>query len=466
MHYHSRSSRRGLPALAFALVFLGLPLVAGAQEAGGAEAGPAGFVRTELALDNRPLSFAFDSTLRATAPRPLLASGEAVSESRIRLGELTVNPFLNIGSLDAAQRREAGEPPIAGQTTVWLTRADGGWALELEQAPAESPEEGEGEGEESRDAATEAEEETAEAAVDAEAASASDEGQDAGSADDVGAAGSGAGDAGAGDGIVAHIPLARGAAEPRETLSAVLVATSDDTGQLVLRWHDHRWTADFDLLPLPTPAELAAAAAAARVAAEEAAAEEEAEEEDEGPRVPTDTEQLDFDSDTSAVARALTLTERNDSTIVLPDESRISVLVWQEQLVDHDDFAALAAMGDGDVVRLTQGAVIRLRHEVALQFGDTSIPTENLAPGFPGSYGLWLRRVGDGWRLVFNHEPDSWGTQHDPAFDAEEIELEHSADGLATRSLGATLIPITAETGRLVIHWGAHEWAADFTISE
>ena len=146
MHYHSRSSRRGLPALAFALVFLGLPLVAGAQEAGGAEAGPAGFVRTELALDNRPLSFAFDSTLRATAPRPLLASGEAVSESRIRLGELTVNPFLNIGSLDAAARREAGEPPIAGQTTVWLTRADGGWALELEQAPAEAAE-GEGDAE-------------------------------------------------------------------------------------------------------------------------------------------------------------------------------------------------------------------------------------------------------------------------------------------------------------------------------
>ena len=442
MHYHSRSSRRGLPALALALVFLGLPLVAGAQEAGGA--GPAGFVRTELALDNRPLSFAFDATLRATAPRPLLASGEAASESRIRLGELTVNPFLNIGSLDAAQRREAGEP-IAGPTTVWLTRADDGWALELEQAPAE-------EGEESGDAA-----ESDDAAGDADA---SEGGQDSDEADDSGAAEDDAGDAGAENNIVAHVPLAREVGEPQETLSAVLVATSDDTGQLVLRWHDHRWTADFDLLPLPTPAELAAAAAAA---AAKAAAEAE---EDEGPRVPTDTEQLDFDSDTSAGARALTLAERNDSAIVLPDESRLSVLVWQEQLVDHDDFAALATMGDGDVVRLTQGAVIRLRHEVPLQFGDTSIPIENLAPGFPGSYGLWLKRVGEGWRLVFNHEPDSWGTQHDPAFDAEEIELEHSEDGLATRSLGATLIPFTAETGRLVIHWGAHEWAADFTISE
>ena len=180
MQYHSRSSRRGLPALVFALVFLGLPLVAGAQEAG--EAGPAGVVRTELALDNRPLSFAFDSTLRATVPRPLLASGESVSETRIRLGELTVNPFLNIGTLDPAARREAGQPPVAGPTTVWLTRGDAGWGLELEQAPAAVAEAGEESGEAEED--------------------------DAGDS------------AGADDGIVARVALMRAAAEPQETLSA------------------------------------------------------------------------------------------------------------------------------------------------------------------------------------------------------------------------------------------------------
>ncbi len=432
MQYHSRSSRRCLPALAFVLVFLGLPLVAGAQEAGDAEAGAAGVIRTELALDNRPLSFAYDSTLRATVPRPLLASDESAAESRIRLGELTVNPFLAIGTLDAAARREAGEPPVAGPTTVWLTRADDGWALELEQAPAEGAAEGTEEGEESGDAAEGSGEAEAEATAEA---------------DDV---------------VVAHIPLAREADEPQDALSAVLVPTSDDSGQIVLRWHDHRWSADFDLLPLPTLAEQAAAAAAAAAAREE----EEEEDEDEGPRVPTAAEQLEFDSDTSAVARALALTERNDTAIVLPDETRISVLVWQEQLVDHGDFAALATMGDGEVVRLREGAVIRLQNDVPLQFGDTPIPTDNLAPDFPGAYGLWLKRAGDGWRLVFNHEPDSWGTQHDPAFDAVEIDLEHSEEGLATRSLGATLFPVTAHSGRLVIHWGAHEWAADFTISE
>ena len=417
MHSRSRSSRRGLPALALALVFLALPPVAGAQEAGEAEMGPAGVVRTELALNIRPLSFAYDTTLRATVPRPLLAAAGSAPESRIRLGELTVNPFLNIGDLDAAARREAGQPPLAGETAVWLTRADEGWALELESVPAES--------------------------ADAEGA---EEGSDA--------AGEGVE---SGAGIVARVPLAREAAEPQETLSAVLVPTADDAGQLVLRWHDHRWTAEFDLLPLPTLAEQAAAAAQAA---------ETEDDEDEGPRVPTAEEQLTFDSDTSVTARFLTLDERNETAVVLPDASRIAVLVWQEQLVDGDDFAALATLADGEVVRLTQGAVIRLRNEVPLRFGDTPIPTANLAPDFPGSYGLWLKRAGDGWRLVFNHEADSWGTQHDPAFDAAEIDLEHSEDGLATRPLGAALAPVTAHAGRLVIHWGAHEWAADFTIPE
>lgn len=418
MHSRSRSSRRGLPALALALVFLALPPVAGAQEAGEAEMGPAGVVRTELALNIRPLSFAYDTTLRATVPRPLLAAPGSAPESRIRLGELTVNPFLNIGDLDAAARREAGQPPLAGETAVWLTRADEGWALELESVPAES-----------------ADAEGAE-----EASDAAGEGVESGA------------------GIVARVPLAREAAEPQETLSAVLVPTADDAGQLVLRWHDHRWTAEFDLLPLPTLAEQAAAAAAQAAETEE--------DEDEGPRVPTAEEQLTFDSDTSVTARFLTLDERNETAVVLPDASRIAVLVWQEQLVDGDDFAALATLADGEVVRLTQGAVIRLRNEVPLRFGDTPIPTANLAPDFPGSYGLWLKRAGDGWRLVFNHEADSWGTQHDPAFDAAEIDLEHSEDGLATRPLGAALAPVTAHAGRLVIHWGAHEWAADFTIPE
>ena len=94
-----------------------------------------------------------------------------------------------------------------------------------------------------------------------------------------------------------------------------------------------------------------------------------------------------------------------------------------------------------------------------------SSPTDNLAPDFPGSYGLWLRASGPGWTLVFNNEPDSWGTQHDPAFDAAEVDIDHTHGGpYEERPLGVSLLPVGDDEGRLVIVWGQHVWAADFTI--
>ena len=117
------------------------------------------------------------------------------------------------------------------------------------------------------------------------------------------------------------------------------------------------------------------------------------------------------------------------------------------------------------MVRLTEAAALRLRTMLPLQFGGVEIDTENLAPGFPGSYGLWLKRVNSGWRLVFNNEPDVWGTQHDPDFDAAEIDVAYSAGGESGRTLGVALVPTGPRSGRLLIHWGPHEWSADFTIA-
>ena len=148
-----------------------------------------------------------------------------------------------------------------------------------------------------------------------------------------------------------------------------------------------------------------------------------------------------------------------------PDDSRIAVLFWKDVSAEHDDFAAIGSVADGEVVRLTEAAVTRLRTDVPLRFGRVMVPTDNLAPGFPGSYALWLKRVGTGWRLVLNHEADSWGTQHDPEFDAAEIELTYSQGGLSTRPLGATLVPTSERGGRVVIHWGGHQWTADFVIA-
>ena len=78
---------------------------------------------------------------------------------------------------------------------------------------------------------------------------------------------------------------------------------------------------------------------------------------------------------------------------------------------------------------------------------------------------MWLKKVGAGWRLVFNSEPDAWGSQHDPKFDAAEIELSHSDGHAAARPFAVAIVPSGAARGRLVIIWGAHEWTADFVAS-
>ena len=42
------------------------------------------------------------------------------------------------------------------------------------------------------------------------------------------------------------------------------------------------------------------------------------------------------------------------------------------------------------------------------------MPTENLTPGFAGMYGVWLKRVGDGWHVVFNYDARASGTPGGP----------------------------------------------------
>ncbi len=250
--------------------------------------------------------------------------------------------------------------------------------------------------------------------------------------------------------VVWGVPLRWANAAASPTFTAAIVPTADTAGELTLSWGNHRWTGEFDFAEAP---EDAAAAAGGKNAG--------------GGATPVSESVQEFDADTSVGSRVITLAERNETAIVLPDaaSSRVAVLYWKDQSVEHPDFAAIGSVADGAVVRLTEAAVLRLRTMLPLQFGDVKVDTENLAPGFPGSYGLWLKRVYTGWRLVFNNEPDSWGTQHDPDFDAAEIELTYSADGESSRPLGVALVPTGARTGRLVIHWGAHEWSASFTIS-
>ena len=436
------STKSGLLACGLGACLLA-PVAAGAQQSS-ADSAPADVVRAELTLNLRPVAVSFEPGLDAGGPvyRELLTANGSASSTRVRVGELEAMPRLRIGTLDGSQPGGSESPDPATKTLeLWLARTAGGWSVDLRGNPDADRDKTDDDGEDGREA---------------------DADTDTAGRDTT---------------VIGQVALARAAAGMQEAFSAALVPTGESAGQLVLRWRDHRWAADFRFADPPEPdegeegdtsdpAEESDDANASVGESEGDEPEGDESEEDEGPRVANETESLRFDSDTSAGARFLRLAERHESAVELPGDARLAVLFWQEQSVDLEDFAGVESLSDGEVLRLTRAAVIRIRNETPLRFGDVTLPTGNLAPGFAGSYGLWLKRRGDGWRLVFNHEADSWGTQHDPAFDAAEIDLAYSRDGLDTRPLGAALVPATADAGRLVIHWGAHQWAADYTIPE
>ena len=248
----------------------------------------------------------------------------------------------------------------------------------------------------------------------------------------------------AGDGGgVRRIPLAHETADPASPVfTASAAATAVASGRLHLRWGRHAWSADFRFEVLPRPAGALAG------------------------DPDTDAVQSDiaFDNESSPpeVARYNMLAERNETAVVLADGSRIGVMFYKGLDVEDEDYGRLAGTAAGDVVRWVRAAPPRLRTDVDLRFGRTSLPTGNLAAGFAGMYAVWLRKIDGGWRLVFNDEADSWGTQYDAAFDAAEVAAEYSRTAGAFRPLGVTLVPTGNSRGRLVLHWGPHEWAADF----
>ena len=501
-----------MPALRFrlaacAVVVYALTQIAAPVHAGQAEEDADGLVRTGLVLNGRSISVDYDPALPSDH-RSLLVLRAGSTQAAVRLGRIEGHRSLAIGTL-APDPDEPRRP--APDHDLWLIRTGAGWVLDAR--PVEEPvDEGEGTADaadgnadaedaggagpddaEGDDAETDADSadadadsaddaEDAEAGADAEARQADAEGQDAsvesedaadtdaedesedaadtdaeGESEDAQGRDANAENAQA-DGETdeanpetpaaapeprpGRIPLAhRALADEAETLAVRLLPAADEAGTLELVWGRNRWTADFEFVELPRP-----------------------------PR-PERTSNvspgtsLTRDSDLEARYRAAALGSRNETALRTPDGARIQVLFEQELGTDGVDFAALESIGDGDLVELTEGAVIRLRSEVPLRFGDTLIPTDNLAPDFPGSYGLWLKASGPGWTLVFNNEPDSWGTQHDPAFDAAEVDIDHAHGGpYEERPLGVSLVPAGGDEARLVIVWGQHVWATDFTI--
>jgi hypothetical protein len=185
----------------------------------------------------------------------------------------------------------------------------------------------------------------------------------------------------------------------------------------------------------------------------------------------------------NAGARLLMLSQLNETALVLPNGQRFSATFartfprGQRTIsaagtlgrpgpdVESRDFARLMSTADGNVVELTESPVPRFVVDAPLRFGKVVVRAGNQAPGYPGAYGLWLKRAGSAWRFVFNSESDVWGTQRDAKFDIGEVDATYAQGGDATRPFGIALVPTAVDRGRLVLTWGPHEWSADFTTA-
>jgi hypothetical protein len=259
--------------------------------------------------------------------------------------------------------------------------------------------------------------------------------------------------------VVGKIPLAR---QPNAVAAPTLVATlapvARDTAQLVLKWGEFKAAADLQFQEIQAPPRPAAAAAR-------------------GAPPPINRKH----DDENVGARQTMLSQLNESALVNPKGSKVTVQFARTfpkgssaqsaagttrrsgLVVDGPDFARLMSTGDGAVVELTEAPALRLTIDAPVRAGKVLLRTGNQTPGFPGAYSVWLKRAGRGWRLVFNQEPDVWGSQRNPKSDVGEVDLTYSQGGEPSRPLGVALEPTAADRWRLIITWGPHEWAADFS---
>ena len=379
-----------------------------------------GLVHASLVLEGQEIVVAFPPDLAANGP----GYAELLAGAAVRVGTFEGHRALRIGTLEADLEALAAERAAAAAPVAAEARRQAAAAAREEPAEGESADQLD---ETAAEAVTEpAEPPDPELWIARDAEGWRLEIRTTGEADGEG-------------GTVHVVPLQhREAAASAPVFAASVHATGAETGRLELRWGRQAWSSDFRFDELPPPPRR--------------------------PRVSGRGTPRQAADDNSPTARNNMLNERNETALVLPDGARISMLYWKGIDVEDEDYPTLAETPDGAVVEMIRAPVLRLKSDVSLRFGDADVPTGNLAPGFAGAYGVWLHRAGAGWRFVFNHEPDSWGTQHDPAFDAAETPVEYSRAAGSFRPLGATLVPTGDDRGRLVVHWGPHEWAADFVV--
>ncbi|MEE2776003.1 MAG: DUF2911 domain-containing protein [Acidobacteriota bacterium] len=169
----------------------------------------------------------------------------------------------------------------------------------------------------------------------------------------------------------------------------------------------------------------------------------------------------DFKGTLSDRQAFLRFTTPENETRIQGDGDKMVRLRFARPKTGERDYEQIASLAPGEVVQFLEHAVIKLTTEYELRFGDLAVPTENIAADYAGVYGLWLKRTGKGWSLVFNHKADVWGTQYDPDSDLGEVPLEEGSAAEPSETLMAKMEE-GESGGSLVFTWGEHTWSTAF----
>ena len=154
-----------------------------------------------------------------------------------------------------------------------------------------------------------------------------------------------------------------------------------------------------------------------------------------------------------------------------PTEARLNIkgkivrIAFASLSTEESDWEAFQNVGDGEVFQFATSRATKIYTDFDLKFGDTVVEKENMAPGYPGVYSVWLKRTGDGWNLVFNSQSDIWGTRYLPEHDVVEVPLKVTqTSGEPKENFVVTLEQEDGNQAAITLAWGNTEWSAKCTM--
>ena len=155
-----------------------------------------------------------------------------------------------------------------------------------------------------------------------------------------------------------------------------------------------------------------------------------------------------------------------------PTEARMNIggkrvrIAFADLEVGTSDWDLFQTVAEGQVFKFTLSRATKMYTDFDLGFGDVVIEKENMAKDYPGVYSMWLKKTGSGWALVFNDQPDIWGTRYEPEHDVAEVPLNMSKIDGEPQEKFLVKLERNGETGTLQLLWGDTQWSADFAITQ